>query len=839
MSHFFNDLKYACRMLAKRPGFTAIALITLAIGIGVNTMMYSMADLLLLLKPRRVKNPEALVLCSLQGAGFASHRYFGYQTIRDSGLAFEEVAVQSHWFAGAVTMVHHNVAREYRPSYVSSNYFKFLGVSPVLGRHFLPEEEQVGTEPVVVLSHHMWRRLGRDPNLVDQFMTINAVPCRVVGIMPKGFVGSSILGKDLWLPLGAYRQVDRGHLNRRTRPEDASIDWDYPHLHVLGRLKPGLTMSAAQAQLSPLVPWFQAEYPKQWKKHVTFSLRPPGRFDIELAEEETQVMFSIFSSVVVSMSTLILVIACLNLANMLMIQGASRQRELAVRMAVGGQRWRIVRQLFIEASVLALFGGALGILLAVIGTRLFNTWIMTAPTWYTRYYWLTVNPRVLAVTLGICVIATVLFGLRPAVYLSKSDIVGAMKANGVSVLGLGRRRRTGVSVAGQIAMAVVLVLCAALMARSALNVAQPDPRYCLEDKLVIQVDPHALRLDSEHMAQMYGDVIDRLASLPGIKSVGTSNKLFYGGGGPIMIREYLPGGQASAMKRRSIQRNAFVTVGPDYFKVMEIPLLQGRRFQTLDRIPDSEQVAIIDESLARKLRPEGDALGCLLQWTIPEAGSWDDEPYRVVGIVANTSGVRERDVHGQMYFPTSQDATPSFLYLHVENRQAVADVQHKIRDEMQRVAQGLPVFSIKTLAQARDENDSVWAAKIGARMAMFAGGIALFLAALGLYAIKGYMVASSTAEIGIRKALGATSGRIITRVMSQGLIVTLLGLIVGLGLGLAVAKLATSLLFGVNPLDPVSIIVTILLLGAASLLATYVPVRRAAKVDPMEALRYE
>jgi predicted permease len=838
MSTFLNDLKYALRMLAKCPGFTAIALITLALGIGANTLMYSMADSLLLLKPRKVKHPEGMVLCSLKGAGYDTHRYFGYQTIRDSDLAFKEVAAQSCW-AGGAALVHHAVAHSCEPSYVSSNYFEFLGVSPVSGRGFRPEEEQIGTEPVVVLSDHLWQRLGRDPNLIDQFIPINGVPCRVVGIMPEGFVGPAIVGKDLWLSLGSYRQVDTGSFNRRTRPPDASLDWDYPHLHIMGRLKPGLTMSAAQAQLQSLTPWFQAEYSKQWKKHTAFSLHSTGRFTIDITEEQTHVIFSIFSLVVISMSTLILVIACLNLANMLMIQGASRQREFAVRLAIGGQRWRIIRQLFTEAFVLAFFGGALGVLLALVGTRVFNSWTVAAPNLLTRYLHLTLNHRVLAITLGICVIATVLFGLRPATCLSKRDIVGSMKANSASVLGLSRRRRTGVSVAGQIAMAVLLVLCAALMTHSALNVAKPDPRYCLEDKLVVKVDPHGSGLDSEHLTQMYRDLIHHVAALPGITSVGTSHKLFYGGGGPIMIREFPPGGKVSGLKRRSMQRNAFVQVGQAYFKAMEIPLLRGRYFQTLDRVPEAEPVAIIDESLARKLRPDGNALDCIIQWTIPEAGQWDDEPYRVIGIVANVSGVRERDVYGQMYVPTSQDALSSFLYVKVENRNLVGDVQHRLWDEIHRVAPRLPVFSIKTLAQARDEDSLVWAANTGARLAMCAGGIALFLAALGIYAIKGYTVASSTAEIGIRMALGATQALIIRRVLYQGMILTLVGMMVGLGLGLALAKLGTKLLYELTPLDPISILVTVGLLGTVSLLASYIPARRAARIDPMEALRYE
>ena len=282
-----------------------------------------------------------------------------------------------------------------------------------------------------------------------------------------------------------------------------------------------------------------------------------------------------------------------------------------------------------------------------------------------------------------------------------------------------------------------------------------------------------------------------------------------------------------------------VDVGRDYFRSLELRLLRGRPFDRRDRAPDAERVAIIDESLARKLKPNGDVLGSHIQWAVLEFGEVIPDLYRVVGIVPNRPGVRSREVLGQMYVPTKPDALSSYLYLHVVDAGAMDALRRRIVEEIHRVAPRIPVLSVATLAEIRNDDESVWMARFGAHLALAAGVTALFLAAMGVYAIKGYMVASRTSEIGIRKALGATHGSIISMVLREGLPLTTVGLLVGLGLGLAVAKLAASLLYGISPIDPASIIMTVALLGAASLLAGYLPARRAAKIDPMEALRYE
>jgi len=832
MTTLWHDLRYAVRMLRKSPGFTAIALLTLAIGIGANTIMFSMSDLLLL-RPRAVKDPEQLAYCEIRDAVYGSIPYSAYRTLRDSGLAFSALMGQDGG-ARSVTLVHGEAGRQERAAFVSANYFSFLGVAPAHGRGFLPEEEHQGGAPVVVLSHRLWRQLGRDPKLVGEFLGVNGVRCQVVGVAPEDFTGVTLIGPELWLPLGSYLPVvelSRG----ATRRPSASPDRDYPWLHVVGRLPPGLTLPAAQAQLQSLVPRFKAEYPRQWRENTSLALRRLGRFLIEADPEGERLSSTIFSVVLMTVSVIILLIACLNLANMLIVQGAARHREIAIRLALGGGRLRIVRQLLMESLLLALLGGALGVLLAFWGTKVLNVWIAAVQDPEFRAFRPGLNLRVLMATLGFCLLATLLFGLRPALCLSRRDLAGEIKTSGGSVLGLVHRRRGGLSVAGQIALAVVLVMSATLLTRSAVQLARPDPRLPLRDKFVIQIDPLSAGYDRPRSVQACAALADHLASLAGVKAVGTSPGFFFGGRGPMSIYEYTPGAEEDGSRRYLARWAAVTEVGRDYFTALEIPLLLGRLFDRLDSAPGAEKVVIIDESLARKLRPDGNALGCFVQSGFHTEYS---DPRRVVGIVANVPGIGEREVHPQTYTPAGSDQLSPYLYLHVPNGASAALTQ-RICDAIHQVDARVPILSVATLAQRHRDNASVWLAGFGASLASAAGAAALFLAALGIYAIKGYMVASRTAEIGIRKALGATHGNIICMVLREGLVLTVVGLLVGVFLGLGVAKVSASLLYGVSPVDPVSIMVTVALLGLAALLAGYLPARRAAKVDPMVALRYE
>jgi predicted permease len=837
MRALWQDIRYGIRMLRKSPGFTAIALVTLAVGIGANTMMSSIADWLLFLQPRHVKNYEQLACCDVRAAS----DYTTYITIRDSVSAFSDVMAQSRDDTeGDVTLVRGDTAWRVKATYVSSNYFSFLGVAPVLGRGFLPGEEQQGSAPVVVLSYPLWQQLGGDPKLVGEYVNVNGAVCQVVGVAPQGFTGTSLLGPGLWVPMGNWvpmGSIGTIRIREQTRPANAGAGWGYPWmLHTIGRLKQGVSMSVAQTQLQALIPRFRAEDPKEWPAAASFSLRPPDRVFLDSINLP---YLTIYSLILMAGSVVTLLIVCLNLASMLIVQGASRQREIAIRLAVGGGRLRIIRQLLVESGLLALLGGVLGVLLAVCGMRILNVWFAGANWEVMRAIRVGLDIRILMGTLGFCMIATLLFGLRPALRLSRRDLAEEMKGSASRVLGSVHSKRSGLSVAGQITLAVVLVLVAALLLRTALETARPDPRFHLEDTLVVRIDLESASYDKVRSMQACETLADHLASMAGVEALGTAPNLFYGGGGEQTIREYQPGAE-EGQSRGPLARHAnMLAIGRDYLPALEVPLLQGRLFDRRDSVPDAEKVAIINETLAHRLRPDGSALGCLVQWGMVEFGEWIPDVYRVVGVVTDLPGIQEQEASFQMYVPAGPDDVPLYFYLHVRDREAVETLRSQMVREIHRVDPYIPVLSVTTLAEIHDNDYRIWHARFHARLALAAGVVALFLAALGIYAIKGYMVTSRTSEIGIRMAMGATRGSIMAMILREGLVQTVVALLAGLLLGLAVARVGASQLYGISPADPVSIAVTVALLGAASLLASYIPARRAARIDPMEALRYE
>ncbi len=832
-----QDLRYAVRMLRKSPGFTAIALVTLAVGIGANTIMFSVVNAMLF-RPMNVKEPDRLVCCDIRNYGAITYKQ--YVEMRDSNPVFTDlIAHNGGSYRG--TWVRGDAVRHTELMYVSANYFSVLGAAPAYGRTFLPEEEQYGAEPVVVLSYKTWQQEGADPGIVGQYVTINARPCRIVGVAPKGFTGTAVEGPPLWLPLGACGLVDHYDEERPTGRRQAI--WDYPMLTLVGRLKPGLDIPEAEARLQALAPRIKDSDPRRWKDNCKLYLGRLARMTPGEDEFGERKILSILSLVLMGISTVVLLIACLNLANMITVQGTARQREIAIRLALGGGRLRIIRQLFLESLLLALCGGVLALLPAFWGVRILKAWFATGtlPIQLASSF----DLRVLGATVGFCLLATVLSGLRPAVRLSARDIVGDLKESGGGVVRLTRRRRRlvprGLSVVFQIALSVALVMIATLFTRTAWRATRADPGFGLAGKVVVRIDSRAGGYTRAQAAAACDVLAQRLRGMPGIAAVGLSTSFPVGDtreGMSQRVLEYKPGTQADPSQNLLPWGPYVYEVNGVYFEAMEIPLLQGRRFQPLDSVPEAQRVVIIDEYLARKLRPDGNAVGCLIQH-----GWYDElELCQVVGIVPNLRALSgEPSDRSHIYEPFRPEHVPIYVHLRLAGTAPRAEraVVQSIGAQIRRIDSRLPVVSVLSLTDQHRHGGMVRQAGVVARLATMFGTMALFLAGLGLYAVKGHMVASRTPEIGLRLALGATRRNILVMIFSQGIVSTLAGLSIGVLVAAALAQLIRAGLYGISPLDPVSIGTTVVLLAAVSLLAGYVPARRAARVDPMVALRYE
>ncbi|MGI8438163.1 MAG: ABC transporter permease [Chthoniobacterales bacterium] len=855
-----HDIRFALRLLFKSPGFSTVAILTLALGIGVNTAIFSLIHTLFFLPPAYQQPNELVQVFSQDVKNPQSYRQFSYPTYRDLR---EQNSVFSGVFAHNLSLVGLGEKGNTRRTFgdvVSSNYFSVLGVPPVQGRAFRPEEETPGRgTAVAIVSHGYWQKQGFNPATLGSKLLLNGRPYTIVGIMPAGFTGTmNLFAPEVWLPLGVFDQV----ANDFAEGNHVSLgDRSGAQLLVIGRLKPGLTATAAAPALKALALNLQKAYPVE-QKDQTFMMAPVARFSATSSPTDEGAVGRV-APFLLGMSLVVLAVACLNLANLLLARGIARRKEIAIRQALGGSRGRIVRQLLIEGFVLALGGGVVGILLGLWSSDLlvaslgrlmpFDLVFRGGP-----------NLKLFGAAFAFCAIGTLCFALGPALKLTRSTVIGDLKENAAEDVVRRRWRFLPRSplVVAQIALSLALLTAAALFIRGAQQAANINTGLQTDRSFLLEVDGSLGGYDQKQSEGLYRKLDERLAALPGVEHASLCASAPFGMitfGKSVQragFRNAPDAHPATAADGRAFSVH-WNSVSADYFSTVGLHFLRGRAFNAAEAAnPGGPAVAIIDEVLAKKLWPNGDALGQQLQYAEDiEPAKTDDgakdrggqiqpgKPIEVIGIVPVTrDAFFEKEPSGSIYVPFARgfqsDVTfvVKFSALPRAQETATADL---VRRTVREVDPNLPVLSLKTFAQHLESNIELWIVRAGAMLFSVFGGLALALAVIGIYGVKAYAVARRRREIGIRMALGAQPGAVQWMFLRETAVMLLSGLALGLILAVLIGKVGSGLLYQVGALDPIAFIAAPLLLALAALLATWIPARRAARVDPMVALRAE
>jgi predicted permease len=853
MSTLWQDLRYAARMLRKQYGFTAIAVLSLALGIGANTALFSVVDAVLL-KRLPVSKPEQLVLFksltvpnfSFGGfngntnpdptSGMIAATSFPYQTfarLREQKSALSEV------FAFAGVGVNVNVdgqADVARAQVVSGNYYAGLGVQPFLGRMITDSDDHAAATPVAVISDRYWqRRFDRNSAVLGKQIKLNNVSFTIVGVTPPEFNGTGQVGSspDVSVPLALEPQLSTD----RSRMRGAGQWW----LRLMGRLQPGATSEQARVSLEGL-------FQQSVLEHRTARVQPPGQPPLPPLEPKDYPRLAVDSGsqgemdvrrffapqlyLLFGVVALVLLIACANVANLVLVRASTRQKEIAVRLAMGAGRWRLIRLLLTESVLLSMLGGGLGII--------FASWIkdvfLTVGNWGGQGM-TALNPRldlrVLAFTIALSILTGVLFGVAPALRATRIDLTPSLKDTGRSSSAASRSLLSKSLVVAQVAMSLLLLISAGLFLRTLHNLQTVAMGFNSENVLLFSVNPNLLGYKDAALANLYRQMFDRIEAVPGVSAVTFSRNALLSGA--ISGREvYLSGGTSSADgSPRQIGEIRLHHVRENFFATMEIPLLLGRSFTPQDdeRAP---KVVVVNQALARLISSGENSIG-------KRFGFNADKPteIEIVGVVRDAKYGNLRDESPPtVYVPWLQELRGiggvTFEVRTVGDPVAFAPA---IRQAVREVDSNLPVVGVRT--QVEQANESLRIERLFARLLSFFGLLALVLAAIGLYGVMAYAVAQRTKEIGIRMALGAQRRDVLRLVLSQGMILTLIGVALGAAGAIGLTRLMKSLLFGVSATDPATFIAIALLLAAVALLASYVPARRATKVDPLVALRYE
>jgi predicted permease len=832
MATFIRDFSYSVRMLSKRPGFTAAAVAVLALGIGANTAIFTLVNGFLL-KPLVIREPDRLAGCygrdTKKPGNYRAFSYPNYADLRDHNPVFTSLAAHNMAMVG---LAEGEGMRRVFADMVSSNYFETFGVPLFRGRSFTADEERPGSAAAVaIVSYPYWKKMGADQQFVGKTVRLNGRLFTVVGIAPEGFSGTSaLLSPEVYVPLGVYELLVNDFA-AQARPLAAR---DNHSLILIGRLRPAVSQAGADRQLVAVAASMEQAYPAV-NKDQGLVVRPLSRMAISTSPQNDS-QLAVPAALLLAMAAVVLLIASLNVANMMLARGTARRKEIAIRLALGGGRARIAQQLLTEGLALAALGGLAGLAISYWGTTLltrslahlapFDLLLSAAP-----------DVRVLAATMGFCLLSTVLFGFGPAWNLSRPDLVSGLKAGDTAGALTGERgrlfSRRNLLVMTQVSLSLMLLTAAGLFVRSSVRAARIHPGFALDGGILLEVDPSLAGYDETHGRQVYRALLERLRAIPGVTRVSMAATVPFG---MISLGRSVQAGKAPAV---AVTYNI---VGEGYFQTLGIPLLRGRPFQAGEMEAGSHPVAVIDQLAASKLWPNVDAVGRHLR-LLPDGTTPKEQDLEVIGVVG---GVRQHIVGQEMepalYLAFGQQYQAG-MNVHVrtaaQSPEGTARLIGAVRQEVRLVDGRLPVIGLKTLGDHLESSFDIWIVRTGARLFAILGGVAMLLAMIGLYGVRAYSVARRTREIGIRMALGASAPDTLRLVMREGLMLTAIGVAVGLLLALAVGRLLAGLLFEASGADPLVFGTAGFLLTAVSLLACYFPARAAAKVDPIVALRYE
>ena len=836
----WQDLRYSLRLLAKHPGFTLTAIGVLTLGIGVNAGIFGIINGLLIRPLAGADAPGEIVGVYSKDRtterGYRAFSYPGFVDIRDARGPFAHVAAHNVALGG---LTENGTTRQSMLDLVSANYFETMGVRPVLGRNFTADEERPGSSHrVAVIGHLYWKRLDFDPQVLSRTVRLNGEDYAIIGVAPERFSGTTaIIGTEFFLPLGVHDLFENDFASRDSY---ALSDRRNRSLLIVARIKPGITREQANEQLKVIAAAHEQAYPVE-NKDQDLLARPISRLSISTAPQDDRQLYAPFV-LLQALAAAVLLTSCLNLANMMLAFGSARQKEIAIRLAVGGARFRIVRQLLVQGLLLAVAGGSVGLIAASWATQVLVAEMGTVLPFAIAF---DVSPdyRVVLATFSFCALATIGFGLWPALRLSRPDLLSSLKDQAGEISGRLSRRVTvrGALVTAQIALSLALLVVSGLFVRGAMAGSDANPGFAIEPLVVAEIDPRLGGYDQARTIESRRAVLERLRATAGIASVAAASALPFGDysftspvqrEGPRLKNE----DPDAAGKLVHAQH---YTITADYFATLGLKLLQGREFTAAEEAAvGGTMPVIIDTGLVDRLFKNENPIGQLLQYGA-NGGSPDSTPMLIVGVAPGIKhDLFEPKPEPHVYVPTgANQSTRLFFYVRAAGQQDGDAIAATVREQLRLVDADLPVGRIRSFRSQHDGSAQVWLLRAGAQMFLTLGLAAAFVAVVGLYGVRSYLVSRRTREFGVRMAIGAAPADVMRLVMREAAMTTAVGVAIGLVLGGLLGMVMSDAIYQVSPFDPATLAGAAALLAVASLVASAIPARRAARIMPMTALR--